>query len=135
MSGGKGCPKPTCLLRYCYPAILYFHTLGKYVTLSLLKQMQNGDMVNIIHVTTDVMEISIPCDVIQDGPRANLEKFSTRIYFKKPLQVKVTYFSNATGEQKYITLQNLKTVSTEHFLLNRSNGLKGLKQSISCVIL
>ena len=92
--------------------------------------MPNGDMVNIIHVATDIMEINIPSDVIQDGPKANLEKFSTRIYFQKPLQVKVTYFSNSTGEQKYITLQNLKTVSTEHFLFNRLNGFNGFNWSI-----
>ena len=86
------------------------------MTLSLLKEMPNGEMVNIIHVATDIMDINIPSDVIQDGPKANLEMFSTRIYFQKPLQVKVTYFNNSNGEQKYITLQNLKAVSTEYFL-------------------
>ena len=86
--------------------------------------MQNGDMVNIIHVATDIMDVNIPLDVIQDGPMANIEKFTTRIYFKRPLQVKVTYFSNSTAEQKYITLQNLKTVSTEHFLVFLLSGNK-----------
>ena len=46
------------------------------MTLSLLKNMPNGDMVNIIHVATDIMDINIPSDVIQDGPKANIEKFS-----------------------------------------------------------
>lgn len=75
--------------------------------------MKNGDMVHIVHVATDLMEITIPSTVIQDGAKANLETFVTRIYFQKPLQVRVTYFNNSTGEQKYITLQNLKAVSIE----------------------
>ena len=51
----------------------------------------------------------------QDGPKANLEKFSTKIYYKSALHVKVTYFNNSNGEQRSINLQNLKTVG--HFLL------------------
>ena len=93
---------------------LFFFLKGKYITLSLLKEMKNGDMVNIVHVVTDLMDISIPSDVIQDGAKANLDKFVTRIYFQRPLQVKVTYFSNFNGEQRFITLQNLKAVSIEN---------------------
>ena len=53
----------------------------------------------------------------QDGPKADLEKFSTKIYYKSALHVKVTYFNNSNGEQRSITLQNLKTVGHLLYLI------------------
>ena len=85
--------------------------LGVYVTLSILKNMQNGDSVQIYWVKTDVMELIIPCDVVQDGPSANLDEFKTRIYFKQQKNVTVGFCYNMNNLQKSIELHHLKQVS------------------------
>ena len=85
--------------------------LGVYVTLSILKNMQNGDSVQIYWVKTDIMELIIPNNIVQDGPSANLDEFKTRIYFKQQKNVKVGFCYNMNNLQKSIELDNLKKAS------------------------
>ena len=72
--------------------------------------MNQGDTVNIVYVKTDVTNCIVPCELLQDGPEANVDKFSERIYFKQIKNVNVHYFFNATGEQRVINLRHLKEV-------------------------
>ena len=73
--------------------------------------MKKGDTVNIVCVKTDVTDCIVPCELLQDGPKANVDGFSERIYFKQVKNVTVHYFFNATGEQRVINLKHLKDVS------------------------
>ena len=85
---------------------------GSYVTLSLLKNMPNGELVQVYWVKTDIMELIIPSSVVQDGPSSNLDEFKTRIYFKQQKNVTVGYVYNMNNLQKRIELDNLKKVGS-----------------------
>ena len=86
---------------------------GSYLTLSILKNMKNSDSVQVYWVRTDIMELIIPHDVVQDGPSANLDEFKTRIYFKQQKNVTVGFCYNVNNMQKSIELRNLKEVNFE----------------------
>ena len=73
--------------------------------------MKNGEKVIIHQVTTDLMEVVIPYDVIQHGRDANPDSFGERIYFKQIKNVTVTYLSNSNGKESHIKLVHLKEVS------------------------
>ena len=63
----------------------YFYNIiltGQYVTLEILKSMNNGDKINITCVITKNGTFDIPTDIIQLGPLSNIKKFETKIYFK-----------------------------------------------------
>ena len=89
----------------------FFFFLGKYVTLASLKQMKNGDMVQIYRIQSDRMDVEIPSDIDQEE-KTSLEKFDKKIYFKHVRKVTVSYVLNLHGQQlKSIRLDNLKEVS------------------------
>ena len=90
---------------------LVFYIGTKYLTLSILKEMKNGEKVIIHQVTTDLMDVVIPYDVIQHGRDANPDSFGERIYFKQIKNVTVTYLSNSNGKESHIKLVHLKEVS------------------------
>ena len=89
---------------------------GSYLTLSFLKNMKNGEYVQIYWVKTDVMHQFIPSNIKQDGPSANLDEYTTRIYFKQQKNVTVGFCYNINGLQRTIELKHLKEV-TERFLV------------------
>ena len=84
---------------------------GSYVTLSLLKNMPNGELVQVYWVKTDIMELIIPSSVVQDGPSSNFDEFKTRIYFKQQKNVTIGFCYNMNNLQKSIELHHLKQVS------------------------
>ena len=73
--------------------------------------MKNGEKVIIHQVTTDLMDVVIPYDVIQHGRDANPDSFGERMYFKQIKNVSVTYLSNSNGKESHIKLVHLKEVS------------------------
>ena len=85
------------------------------MTLSLLKGMKNGDNVQIHGVKTDMVDILIPMEIVQDdcGPYKNtLDKFDERIYFKQIKNVSIFYQLNGENQiVKPIQLAHLKAVS------------------------
>jgi hypothetical protein len=85
--------------------------VGKHLTLSFLKEMKNGKNVIIHQVTTDLMDVIMPYDVVQHGPDANPDSFGERIYFKQIKNVTVTYLLTTNGKEKQIKLVHLKEVS------------------------
>ena len=96
---------------------------GTYLTLPILKEMKNGNLVNIFHVQTDVMALTIPADVIQDGENSNWNDFLQKIYFKDTKSVIVGYFFKETGQQSSIILRNVKDVSKHNFLSNNYHNV------------
>ena len=85
------------------------------MTLSLLKGMKNGDCVQIHGVRTDMMDILIPMNIVQDdsGPTKNtLDQFGLHIHFKQMKKVSIDYQLNGPNQpMKSIRLDNLKEVS------------------------
>ena len=68
---------------------------GTYITLDILKEFKDGDMVNIFFIKTDLMEKMVPSEIVQDGPRANLQDFPEKMYFKNSSKVTVHYYLNS----------------------------------------
>ena len=83
---------------------------GTYVTIDILKELKDGDSVNIFFIKTDLMEKNVPSDIIQDGPRANLHDFPDKIYFKNSSKVTVHYYLNSSGSRRSILLNHLTKV-------------------------
>ena len=85
------------------------------MTLSWLKGMKNGDNVQIHGVKTDLVDILIPSEIVQDdcGPFKNtLDKFGHHLYFKQIKNVSIFYKLNGpTQPLKTIKLVHLKEVS------------------------
>ena len=83
---------------------------GKYVTLSLLKEMKNANNVHVFNVVTDKMCVDVPAEVVQTGPSSDTSKFETKIYFNLQKEVYVRYFLD-NGQPKVIQLHHLNEVS------------------------
>ena len=96
------------------------------MTLSWLKQLKNGDTVEIHYITTNLMQLLVPPNIKQDVPNPN---FNEKVYFKKVMDVTVWYYNNSDGEPKKIQLNNLKAVSSGGQYRNdstqQSNSLRG----------
>ena len=79
--------------------------------------MKNGDCVQILGVKTDIMDILIPLNIVQDdsGPTKNtLDKFGLHIYFKQIKKVSIDYQLNGPNQpMKSIRLVHLKEVSSQ----------------------
>ena len=92
------------------------------MTLSLLKGMKNGDCVQIHGVRTDMMDILIPMNIVQDdsGPTKNtLDKFGVHIHFKQMKNVFIDYQLNGSKQPlQSIRLNNLKQVSSQEIERN-----------------
>ena len=84
--------------------------IGSYITLRILKDMPNGDCVQIHLIRTNHLAMAIPPDVIQDGDKNNVDQFTDRFHFKAIKDVEVRYLKNENGEEKTISLTNLKKV-------------------------
>ena len=89
------------------------------MTLSWLKQLKNGDTVEIHYITTDLMDLNIPSQIKQDVPSPNFEE---KAYFKKVKEVFVWYYSNTNGEPKKLRLDSLKEVCSAGLLANVTTG-------------
>ena len=83
--------------------IVFFLLLGKYLTLSWLKQLKNGDTVEIHYITTDLMDLNIPSQIKQDVPSPNFEE---KVYFKKVKEAIVWYYSNTNGDPTQMEIEN-----------------------------
>ena len=67
---------------------------GKYVNLSTLKGLKNGDVSVIKSILGPNSSLNIPDAIIQSGSLTNYETVETRVYFKNKDHVSVTYQRN-----------------------------------------
>ena len=88
--------------------IIFFFT-GQYVTLSILKQLRNGNKITINTIVIGEITVNIPNDIIQIGPSSNTDNFTTKIYFKQMKYLSVHY-NTEDGQPHTTTLQHLKKV-------------------------
>ena len=86
------------------------------MNLQILKQLKNGEACIIKEIKGPDLpqfpenEAFIPDSIIQRGPLANCETFTSRIHFKAQKQIFVTYVRN-DGKIYSTTLQHLKQVN------------------------
>ena len=56
---------------------------GQYVTLSMLKELVNGDVSEIKEIKGTQEQHIVPENIVQSGPDANCESFDTRFHFNR----------------------------------------------------
>jgi hypothetical protein len=81
---------------------------GQYVTLSMLKELENGDISDIIRIDGPHEQHDVPADVVQSGPDVNHESFDMRFHFKQQKEIFVFYARHDDGQIYRQRLDKLK---------------------------
>ena len=84
--------------------------LGRYVTLSWLKNLKNGRISDIKTIVGAFEHGDVPEFIVQRGPFTNYEEFTARFYFKRQSELSVT-FAKEDGKVQTTKLNNLIQVT------------------------
>ena len=81
---------------------------GQFVTLSMLKELENGDVSEIREIKGPQEKHVVPENIVQSGPDANCESFDMRFHFNRQREIFVWFTRHDDGKRFQQSLDNLK---------------------------